>query len=68
MDQLVNAIQRMPEVYNGATKDGSHFSMGFDPAVCFCAIVVNKKKFYSRSFKSQREWEAFKKDLRGLIL
>jgi len=68
MDQLITAIQRMPEVYNGTTKDGSRFIMGFDPAPCFCAMVVNGKNCYSRSFKSQREWEIFKSDLKSLLL
>ncbi len=68
MDQLINAIQKMPEVYNGTTKDGSRFTMGFDPDVCFCAMVVNKKNCYSRSFRDRREWEIFKTDLRELLL
>lgn len=68
MEQLITAIQRMSEVYNGTTKDGSRFIMGFDPAPCFCAMVVNEKNCYSRSFKNRREWEIFKRDLGELLL
>ena len=68
MDQLITAIQKMPETYKGVTKDGSWFTMGFDPDVCFCAMVVNGKNCYSKSFKNSVEWERFKTDLKEMIL
>jgi len=68
MDQLISALQKMPEVYIGMTKDGSRFTMGYDPALGFCAMVVNKKNCYSRSFKNQREWDTFRADLKELLL
>jgi hypothetical protein len=68
VEQLITAIQKMPEVYNGITKDGSWFAMGFDPDTCFCAMVVNGKNCYSRSFRDQYEWEIFKTDIKELLL
>ena len=68
MEQLITAIQEMPEVYIGMTQDGSRFIMGYDPAPGFCAMVVDKKNCYSRSFKNQREWEIFRTDLKELLL
>jgi hypothetical protein len=58
----------MPEVYYGITKDGSKFVMGYDPSMGFCAIVVNKKDCYSRSFKNDVEWRKFRDDLQLMTL
>ena len=68
MDQLISAIQKMPEVYIGMTRDGSRFTMGYDPSVGFCAMVVNKKNCYSKTFKNSVEWERFRMDLKEMIL
>ncbi len=68
MENLIKAINQMPEVHRGFTKEGNAFIMGYDPGLKFCAMVVNKKQCYSKSFKDPREWESFKEDLKELIL